>query len=133
LEEKKGYIVASDDPGAGSLACCALMGVNTVVGATTNCLARQEGMMPPTLDAIEFNQPLAPFMTIHFRLRTKPYELGGGCSFSQRITNAAHLRFVDRRILGHRVIYSVRKNQFAARILYGDLGPPKLRDGATRI
>jgi hypothetical protein len=64
-------IVASDDPGTGSLACCRIMGVDPAT-VPHKRLAIRSGMMPATLDGAELNTPLEPFQTHRFTLeRTK--------------------------------------------------------------
>lgn len=64
-------IVAADDPGAGSLACCEIMGIDPR-RVEHKRLAIKAGMMPSTLDGIALNQPIGAFKTHQFTLeRTK--------------------------------------------------------------
>lgn len=64
-------ILASDDPGAGSLACCEIMQVDPKrIGHLR--LAMRAGMMPESVSAIRVNQPLNSFKTHRFVLRRTP-------------------------------------------------------------
>ncbi len=62
-----GLLVASDDPGAGSLAVCDVMGVDPWRVAHKR-LARRIGMMPESLAGIVCNRPPAEFRERTFRL-----------------------------------------------------------------
>ena len=61
-------IVASDDPGTGSLACCEIMGVDPAT-VPHKRLAMRVGMMPSTLAGVEVNTSLEPFKTHRFTLQ----------------------------------------------------------------
>jgi uncharacterized protein (DUF362 family) len=64
-------VVAADDPGAGSLACCRIMGIDPRT-VEHKRLAMKAGMMPSSFEGIELNTPLEPFATHRFTLqRTK--------------------------------------------------------------
>lgn len=60
-------IVASDDPGAGSLACCEIMGIDPSTVAHKR-LAMRVGMMPRRLDDAVLNTPIDAFKTRRFTL-----------------------------------------------------------------
>src|SRR5262249_23202084 len=53
---RKDLIIASDDPGAGSLACCRIMGIDPRT-IRHLALAQREGMMPLSLDETNCNEP----------------------------------------------------------------------------
>ena len=60
-------LVASDDPGAGSLVCCEIMGIDPR-RVEHKRLAMRAGMMPSSLDSVSLNTPLDPFKTHRFTL-----------------------------------------------------------------
>ena len=60
-------IVASDDPGTGSLACCEIMGLDPGT-VSHKRLAMRIGMIPRTLEDAVLHKPLAEFQTRRFRL-----------------------------------------------------------------
>lgn len=65
---KMNLLIASDDAGAGSLACCELMQIDPHSVAHLR-LAMREGMMPATIEAVTVNTPLASFIGPRFCLQ----------------------------------------------------------------
>ena len=65
---KMDLLLASDDVGAGSLACCAVMQIDPRRSPQL-ALARAEGLMPETLQHVTLNQPLEQFRRRRFELR----------------------------------------------------------------
>ncbi len=65
---KMGLLIASDDVGAGSLACCELMQINPRSVAHF-CLAMRAGMMPFDLEEIVLNTELTQFQGPKFYLQ----------------------------------------------------------------
>lgn len=64
---RRNLLLASDDVGAGSLACCEVMQVDPR-RAPHLALAIKEGMMPHSLDAVELSAPLSRFKGPAFTL-----------------------------------------------------------------
>ena len=117
-------LLAADDPGAASLACRRVMGIDPW-SVPQHRIARQEGMMPDNLERCIFNQPLEPFCGRRFHLKRN---LMGWVSLA-----AFHSRMLTRLIydsafadISHRVLYSVRRHNLVAKVLYGRLGPPEI-------
>lgn len=67
---KMNLLIASDDAGAGSLACCELMQINPKSIAHLR-LAIKEGMMPNSLEQVDLNTPLQPFIGQKFYLQRR--------------------------------------------------------------
>jgi len=124
-------ILASDDPGAGSLACCHVMGVDPW-SAPQHRMARREGLMPQNLDAIEFSQPLDPFCQYRFYLKRNFVNWVAAAAFkSAPLTRLLYDSSVAD--LCHRLLYSMRKHRLAAKFLYGSLGPPEIEGRRTQV
>jgi uncharacterized protein (DUF362 family) len=117
-------LLAADDPGAASLACCRIMGVNAW-SVPQHRMARREGMMPENLTDCLLNQPLEPFFCQPFYLKRNFMNWVSVAAFhSEILTRLIYdSAFAD---ISHRVLYSVRKHRAAARMLYGSLGPPEI-------
>jgi uncharacterized protein (DUF362 family) len=128
---KTNLVLASDDLGAGSLACCHVMGLDPWC-APQHRMARREGVMPVDRDLIEFSQPLEPFCKYRFYLRRNVVNRAAAIAFkSEALT---HLLY-DSSVADvcHRALYSVRKHRLAAKFLYGDLGPPEIQGRRTQV
>lgn len=99
-------LVAADDPGAGSLACCEIMGVDPRrVGHKR--LAIKAGMMPRSMDGIALNTPLEPFKIRKFRLERTPLNYVTLAAFHSRfltwmIYNSAFAKPI------HELLYLIR-------------------------
>lgn len=119
-----GLILVSDDAGAASLACCQVMGVDPW-SVRHHRLARQEGMMPPSLRHVALNQPIEPFCSYRFHLRRNLMNWVAAAAFrSELLTRLIYdSAFAD---VSHKMLYVWRKNDIVARLLYGDLGPPEI-------
>lgn len=65
---KMNLLIASDDAGAGSLACCEIMQIDPRE-ATHLRLAMREGMMPSRIEDVTLNTQLAPFIGPRFSLQ----------------------------------------------------------------
>lgn len=61
-------LIASNDAGAGSLACCEIMQIDPREAAHLR-LAMREGMMPKRIEDVTLNTPLAPFIGPPFSLQ----------------------------------------------------------------
>jgi uncharacterized protein (DUF362 family) len=117
-------IIASDDVGAGSLACCEIMRIDPW-SAKHLRLARHEGMIPSSLQEVILNQPIEPFRSHRFRVQRNVVNWASYAAFhSELLTKIIYdSRAAD---LLHRALYRVRRNRIAGRFLYGNLGPPEI-------
>jgi uncharacterized protein (DUF362 family) len=115
-------LVAADHVGAGTLACCAIMGIPPEHAAHLR-LAMAEGMMPASLAAVTLSRPLAPFQTRVFRLERRPMHLVSLSAFHSRLLTRL---FYDSPLSNplRAVLYRVRRHPRAGRFLYGEFGPP---------
>ena len=117
-------VIASDDVGAGDLACCEIMGINPwKVGYLR--LARQEGMMPTSLDGVELNTSIGRFQTRKFCVERRPIDWIARAAFH---THLGTRLLYESGLAGplHRMLYLIRKNRFMGRLLYGSMGPPEV-------
>jgi uncharacterized protein (DUF362 family) len=124
-------VLASDDLGAGSLACCHVMGLDPWC-APQHRMARREGVMPANRDCIEFNQPLEPFCKYRFYLKRSLVNWAAAVAFKSEVLT--HVLY-DSSVADvcHRALYSVRKHRLAAKFLYGDLGPPEIEGRRAQV
>jgi len=76
-------VVASDDPGAGSLVCCEIMGLDAKKIAHLR-LAQRVGMMPARIEDIQLNAAPAQFRTRQFRLRRSFLHYAAAAAFRSR-------------------------------------------------
>jgi uncharacterized protein (DUF362 family) len=65
-------VIASDDPGAGSLACCRIMGIDPR-SVPHKKLAIEIGMMPTDPSTLVLNKPLDDFVTHRFTLQRSKF------------------------------------------------------------
>lgn len=117
-------ILASDTPGAGSLAACRLMGIDPW-SVAHHRVAQKEGMMPAGLDEVILNQPLDPFCSHQFRLKRNLMNwLAVGAFRSELLTRLAY----DSTLadISHRLLYALRRRPLIGKLLYGKLGPPEI-------
>jgi uncharacterized protein (DUF362 family) len=120
-------LIASDDPGAGDLACCEIMGIDPRRVRHLR-LAQHVGLMPRALDEVGLSQPLGPFRTRRFHLHRSPINYVALALFHSHF--GTHL-FYDSPFAGpiHRVLYAIRRNPLVGRVLYGPMGPPAADGG----
>ncbi len=121
---RKNLLIAANDPGAGSLACCRIMRIDPW-SIRHHRTALREGLFPTEGEEIALSQPLDRWCTHQFGLKRN---LVSWVSYA-----AFHSSLVTRIIydstcadLCHKLLYSLRKNQLAAKILYGKVGPPAI-------
>ena len=115
-------LVASDNVGAGSLACCRIMQIDPA-GVKHLAMASAEGLGPVDMAEVATNQPIEPFCERKFRLRRSLVNRVALGAFHNRAFNNLlyDSSFAD---CAHRLLYSVRRNRRLARVLYGSSGPP---------
>ncbi len=119
---RMGLVVVSDDVGAGDLTCCRIMGFEPWKIAYLR-LAREEKLMPDSLDQVELNTSLGSFASHQFHLERKPINW---------IALAAFRSALGTRLLYdsgladplHRILYTVRRNRLIGWLLYGSMLPP---------
>ena len=121
---RKNLLIASNDPGAGSLACCRIMRIDPW-SVRHHLTAQKEGLFPARQEPIAFSQPPDSWATHPFTLRRN---LVSWVSYA-----AFHSSLLTRLVydsscadLFHKLLYSIRKNELAARVLYGKIGPPAI-------
>ena len=115
-------LIASDDAGAGSFACCRIMQIDPMRAKHLR-LARRERLFPAALSEIALNQGLEPFCTHQFVLDRNLINWAALAAFhSAPITRLAY----DSRLadLIHAALYRIRRNGVVRRALYGSIGPP---------
>jgi len=115
-------LVASDNVGAGSLACCRIMHIDPA-RVKHMVMARAEGLCPGNMADVVTNQPIELFCGRRFRLKRSLVNwVALGAFHSRAFTNLLYdSSFAD---YAHKVLYSVRRNRSLARVLYGGSGPP---------
>ena len=124
-------LIAGDDVGGASAACCAVMGIEP--GRIRHLrLARREGMFPSSLDELTLNTALEPFLGRRFVMKRALLDwlslLGFRSWFFERL-------FWESAPAGplHTLLYSVRRNPLVCRLLYGPAGsPPEWQPGAEQ-
>jgi uncharacterized protein (DUF362 family) len=103
---RRDLLIASNDVGAGSLACCALMGIDPRRIAHLR-LAMGAGMMPSTTADIVTNMPLAEFEGQRLELRRTVLQwLTLGVFHSRLATIALYDSLLAKPI--HELLYSLR-------------------------
>ena len=115
-------LIGSDDAGAGSLACCEIMGIKPERVRHLR-LAQRLGMMPRNLGAVELNRSLAPFKTRRFRLKRSPINYIALAAFHSRLGTRLFYDSAAADVF-HRILYPIRRSRIIARLLYGPTGPP---------
>jgi uncharacterized protein (DUF362 family) len=121
-------VVAGNDIGATSLACCELMKIRPMKIAHYR-LARKEGMFPK-MDEVELNRSPSDFCERQFRLRRSSLNYIHLLAFKNRLINRFFYDSIFADFL-HEVLWLVRRNQLISRILYGKYGPGEARRGGS--
>ena len=121
---KKNLVIAANDPGAGSLVCCRIMGIDPW-SIRHHRTAQREGLFPTKGEEIALSQPLDKWCTHQFRLKRNLVNWVSYAAFhSSLVTRVVYdSRCAD---LCHQALYSLRKNRLAGKILYGKIGPPAI-------
>lgn len=103
-------LIAANAVGAGDLASCRIMNIDPKQIEHLQ-LAAQNGLMPSSLETVEFNQSILPFCTRSFRLQQ---------SLRTRVT-----RMVFRNRFATQFFYDSRFAKAMHRIWYAIVGAPK--------
>lgn len=119
---RKDLLIASDDIGAASMACCRIMGVDDRK-VRHLMAARQAGMYPRSLEDVDCNQPPDDFRQERFYLKRSPIQYVAWAAFKSRLLTRIVYDSAIADVL-HQILYSVRRNRRIARLLYGEVGPP---------
>ena len=115
-----GLLIASDNIGAGSLACCEIMGINSDRVKHFR-LARAEGLMPNGLAEVTCNVPLNQFKKRDFCIERTLMNWVGLASFkSSFIQKITHDSIWGNWL--HAILYRIRRNSLISRMLYGEFG-----------
>jgi uncharacterized protein (DUF362 family) len=121
---RKDLLIASDDIGAGSKACCHLMGIDDTK-VRHLMAAREAGMYPANLSEIEFNESPDRFRGEAFYLKRNLMNYVALAAFHSPTLTRLIYDSATADVL-HKILYSIRRNRFAGRLLYGEMGPPKV-------
>ena len=118
-------VIAGDDVGAASLACCAVMKIDPM-SVPHHRMARREGMFPDSLDAIDFNRHPDEFADRQFSLTRSSINYIHLAAFKTTWINRL---FYDSPFADflHEVLWFIRRNPLVNRILYGKYGAGEAR------
>jgi uncharacterized protein (DUF362 family) len=114
-------LIVSDDIGAGSMACCQIMGLDYRKIKHFR-EAQREGMFPNSPAEVQFNVRPEEFATRQFRLKRVPMNYVQLAAFNNRLLNRLlyDSTFADPL---HGFVYFLRQNSIVRRLLYGRFGP----------
>jgi uncharacterized protein (DUF362 family) len=120
-------IVAGNDVGAASLACCEIMGLDPM-SVPHHRLALREGMFPASIESIEFNSRLSDYARRKFRLKRSAINYIQLAAFRNRNLNRLFYNslFADA---AHEVLWLIRRNSYVKRLLYGKYGTGEANRG----
>ena len=99
-------LIASNDIGAGSLACCKIMHINPRKVKHFQ-IAKKEGMFPSSLEEIRFNYSIEKFSNRHFKLERSILNYTALAAFNSKWgTNLVYLSSLAGPI--HKILYAIR-------------------------
>ncbi|MBE3142945.1 MAG: DUF362 domain-containing protein [Planctomycetes bacterium] len=113
-------IIAGDDVGAASLACCEIMRLDPM-SVPHHRLALREGMFPASIESVELNCQPSIFAQRKFRLKRAAINYIHLAAFKNRILN----RFFYNSLFAdavHEILWLIRRNSYVKRLLYGKYG-----------
>jgi uncharacterized protein (DUF362 family) len=124
-------IIAGDDVGATTLACCKVMNISPRSIPHLR-LALKENLFPKSMNAIEMNQSPEEFSTRHFHLHRALLNYVQLAAFKNRLLN--HLFYCSALADAlHEILWTIRRSSLFKRALYGKYGPGEAkRGGRTR-
>ncbi len=120
-------VLMGDDVGATSLACCEVMGIDPM-SITHHRLAKSEGMFPDSLNQVECNLSPKEHRKRQFRLKRSLLNYINLAAFKNIAINRLFYDSTAANFL-HEVLWHVRKNSIAKRVLYGKYGPGEANRG----
>ncbi|MCI0557571.1 MAG: DUF362 domain-containing protein [Nitrososphaera sp.] len=124
-------VIAGDDIGAASLACCKIMKIDPM-SISHYRLARKEGMFPESLDRIVFNRPPQEFAQRQFRLRRAFINYIHLAAFKSVILNRIFYDSIFADAL-HEILWFIRRNSLIKRFLYGKYGTGEANRGGRVV
>jgi uncharacterized protein (DUF362 family) len=120
-------IIAGNDVGAASMACCEIMRLNPM-SVSHHRLALKEGMFPSSIKAIDFNCQPIHYAHRKFRLKRSPLNYIHFAAFKSKILN----RFFYDSIFAdavHEFLWFIRRKALVKRFLYGKYGTGEANRG----
>lgn len=117
-------LIATDDIGAGDWVCCELMHLNAI-RVKHLWVARKEGLFPNRFDEIVLNQPVDGMRGRPFRLKRNLVNWIALVAFNHPWGTKVLYDSVFAAPI-HWLLYTVRRNPFIGRLLYGETEPPKV-------
>lgn len=124
-------LLAADEVGTADAVCCRLMGIEPA-SIHHLCVAQQEEMLPDTLANVELNAMLDPFLGRRFVSRRAFVDWISLLTFRSRGFAWLLLESPAASSL-RQLLYAVRRNPLACRLLYGPAGsPPDLKPKVER-
>jgi uncharacterized protein (DUF362 family) len=124
-------VIAGDDIGAASLACCEIMLLDAMRIAHHK-VARKEGMFPQSVDEIEFNRPPREFARQPFTLKRAPLNYIHLAAFKNVSLNRLFYNSMFADGL-HEVLWSIRRISLVKRFLYGKYGTGEANRGGRPV
>jgi uncharacterized protein (DUF362 family) len=124
---KMNLIIAGNDVGAASLACCDVMGLDPM-SVPHQRLALREGMFPASIESIKFNNRPSGYARRKFRLKRSVINYIHLAAFKNNILN----RFFYNSLFAdaaHEVLWLIRRNSYVKRLLYGKYGTGEANRG----
>ena len=120
-------IIAGDDVGAASLACCAVMKIDPM-RIPHHRTALKDGLFPHSLDAIEFSRHPREFAGRQFRLKRSSINYIHLAAFRSAWMNRLFYDSACADLL-HEFLWFIGRSPLVSRLLYGKYGPGKARRG----
>jgi uncharacterized protein (DUF362 family) len=124
-------VIAGTDIGAASLACCEIMKIDPF-SIAHHRVARQEHMVPLSLEQISLNRPLDQYRTRQFRLKRAYINYIHLAAFRNGLLNRM---FYDSRFANgfHEFLWRIRRIPVVRRALYGRFGPGEANRGGRAV
>jgi uncharacterized protein (DUF362 family) len=126
---KMNLVIAGNDVGAASLACCEIMGIDPL-SVGHHRTAQKAGMFPKSRDEIYFNENPSRFSGARFRLKRAFINYIHLLAFHSTILNRL---FYDSLFADglHEMLWFVRRNPFVKHFLYGKYGAGDANRGGS--
>lgn len=124
-------VIAGNDIGATSGACCRIMGIDPMAIAHYR-LAHQEGMFPESLGMVKFNRSPEQFAQRQFRLRRAFINHIQLAAFHNVLLNRAFYDSIFADAF-HELLWLIRRNQMVKRFLYGKYGSGEANRGGRVV
>lgn len=124
-------IVAGNDVGAASLACCELMRLDPM-SVPHHRLALREGMFPASIESVELNCRPSEYARRKFRLKRSAINYIQLAAFKNRILNRFFYNSLFADVV-HEILWFIRRNVLIRRFLYGKHGPGEANRGGRTV